>query len=136
MSTEEIITSVIDREATLAILADLIPAIAAAWGSPISGEHGGVSRVDTNEQWQPTLFPTETLIDHLLNEETKGNFAVSQWDYWLHDRAGTSTIQLCHESDLHFDVEEGELRVRVLAVLAARGVHHHPPKNAPDQSKG
>jgi hypothetical protein len=125
---EEIITTTIDREAILAILAALVPSLRAGWGPQVIGSHGGVSRIHIDQQWQPQAFPVETLIEHLIGEESRVEFRVSQWDYWLHDPSGAETIQLCHESDLHFDLPEGTLRSRAIEILTATGIAYYSPR--------
>jgi hypothetical protein len=125
MAADELVTATMERDTILAVLAELIPSLAAAWGPQLTGEHGAVSNIAVQDQWQAQEVAVGTLIDHLVGEESRVDFRVSEWDYWLHDTSGVETIKLCHESDLHFELSEGPLRARVLEILAARGIHHY-----------
>jgi hypothetical protein len=120
----QIITTTIDREQMLALLTELIPSLRTAWGPQIVGTHGGVTQVPIEQQWLLQVFPVEMLIQHLVAEESRVRFRVSQWDYWLHDPREVETIHLCHESDLHFDLAEGTLRTRVLHIFMEKGIAH------------
>lgn len=120
-----LITATIDRELMLAVLTDLIPSLGAAWGPEIVGTHGGVSPFPIEQQWQRQPLPVEMLIQHLIAEESRAGFRVSEWDYWLHDSREIETIHLCHESDLHFDVVDGPLRTRVLDILTAKAIPYY-----------
>ena len=125
MAVDELVTTTIERDTILAVLAELIPSLGAAWGPQLTGEHGAVSNIAVQEQWQPQEFAVASLIDHLVDEESRVDFRVSEWDYWLHDTSGVETIKLCHESDLHFHLLEGPLRARVLEILTAKGIQHY-----------
>ncbi len=104
----KIITSQIDRDTFILILSDFMMISGKYWGEKIKVAHGGVSQVDDEKQYQYKTIDTKDLINQIYDEEKKEDFRIGEWDYFITDESETDIVQLCHESDIHFEVMNQE----------------------------
>ena len=101
-----IITKQIRRDEFIIIFSEIIGLVKKYWGEELKGAHGGVSNVDDDKQFNYKIIKTKDIINKLEKEEELENFIIGEWDYFLTNIKETETIQLCHESDIHFEIEE------------------------------
>lgn len=100
---DELRTTILSRDTILTLLRSLTKLIGRHWGEKILAAHGGVSNVDDEKQFAWFTISSNEIVEVLQNEEKKEEFVVGEWDFFLSNAAQTETIQICHESDLHFE---------------------------------
>lgn len=87
--------------------------------------HGGVSNVDDDKQFKYEAICVESLLDKLTFEEKHEQFVAGEWDYFITNKDESETIQLCHESEIHFEIKSEPFCSEIIRILQGHSIRYH-----------
>ena len=120
-------TKQINRASILNAIEKIIPIIHQYWGEQVIVCHGGVTQLD-EDQLKNEKIKTADLIKKIENEENTKPFVVGGWDFFIRNEDKTEMIQLCHESDVHFQSENDKMLREIQAKLNEISIDYHEIK--------
>ena len=125
INMKALVTTQLERSQILSLIESILPVLIRFWEFHIKGFHGGVTNVPDEQQYVFHNIDTVDLLNHLVQEESNrqsDDFSVSEMDYWIKDLSETGSIQLCHESDVHFDLTDQLFREAIMHKLNELGI--------------
>lgn len=117
----KIVTGQINRESIINLLSQFLQPIMTYWGNQLKVAHGGVSNIEIAKQFMYKVISTNDLISHIVNEEKVVDFTIGEWDYFLSNLTENESIQLCHESDIHFEIQSISFKESIISILENNG---------------
>jgi hypothetical protein len=117
-------TKQINRASILKTIEKTIPIIRRFWGDQVTVCHGGVTQVNDDQQKSESI-KFEDLMRKIENEEKTNPFIVGEWDFFILKCDNSEMIQLCHESDVHFQSQNLEMLKEIQAKLKEISIEYH-----------
>ena len=102
---EKFRTLVLERNEILNVLKAIQPFIQLSWGDTVQLSHGAVTDVDIEKQYICWNISTNELLPSILEQEKLEPYVVGKCDLFISNLNGTEDIHICHEADIHFDVQ-------------------------------
>lgn len=84
----------------------LWPEIETSWGGIIKSSHGGVSNLDIEKQFQWEELRGSHVLEIIFRDESREKFTLGEFDFFICNESESEFIHICHESDIHFDLNE------------------------------
>ena len=107
----------------LDVIKQVSPILQKYWGNKIKIAHGGICNFKEEDQFKYRTIKTTEIVKKLLEEENSKLFVVGDWDLFVCNLTESETMQLCHESDLHFEfINEtamNEIKLKLTEILIA-----------------
>lgn len=117
-------TKQINRASILKTIEKAIPIIRQYWGDQVIISHGGVTQVNDDQQ-KNEIIEIEDLMKKIENEEKTKPFIIGDWDFFILKYDKSEMIQLCHESDVHFQSQNVKMLKEIQAKLKEISIEYH-----------
>ncbi|MBK9577533.1 MAG: hypothetical protein IPO40_10680 [Fibrobacteres bacterium] len=97
-------TVILERIEILKLLDPIQSHIQTFWGDTIKVSHGGVTDVAEEKYHVWWNILAVNMKSTIMEQEINESYILGQCDFFISNLDETESIHLCHEADVHFDV--------------------------------